>query len=88
VWSLDRAIDFIDGALDATILRQLAERHAHRAEPIALADTWDALGVRIDDGRLELDPSPERTRLRRSVLFGTENMRSGYRFEQARISSK
>jgi hypothetical protein len=88
VWSLDRAIDFIDGALDATILRQLAERHAHRAEPIALADTWDALGVRIDDGRLELDPSPERTRLRRSVLFGTENMRSGHRFEQARISSK
>jgi hypothetical protein len=70
VWSLAEVTRVIDHALGAPILREIAEKHAQRAEPVALPTLLGRLGVRVTPSGITLDDQAELAHVRRAITFG------------------
>jgi hypothetical protein len=70
VWSLAQVESVIDATLGAPILREIAEKHANRAEPVGLPALLERLGVHQTPTGITLDDHAELAHVRRAITFG------------------
>jgi hypothetical protein len=69
-WPLARALALADRATGVTVLADTYARMATRPVAVDLDDLWRRLGIRRQDGRVLLDPAPDKVALRRAILRG------------------
>jgi hypothetical protein len=73
VWSLTQVESVIDATLGAPIVREIAEKHANRAEPIDLPVLLERLGVHSAPTGITLDDRAELAHVRRAITFGARH---------------
>jgi hypothetical protein len=71
VWSLAEALATADRAMGVPVLAPLSRRYAERGAPVALFGLFDALGVRTEGDRVELDDTAPLAAVRRAIVHGT-----------------
>ena len=69
-WPLSRALALADRATGVAVLAEAYARAATRPVPVDLDRLWRQLGLRRQDGRVLLDPDPDKAALRRAILLG------------------
>jgi len=71
VWSLADALSTADRAIGVPVLAPLARRYARQGAPLELIGLFDSLGVRRENGRVEIDDGAPLAAVRRAIVFGS-----------------
>jgi hypothetical protein len=70
VWSLAEALATADKAMGVPVLVPLGRRYADQGAPVPLFELFDALGVRAEGDRVELDDTAPLAGVRRAIVRG------------------
>ena len=67
---LEDMVTACDAAVGGTTLAQLIERYAQSSAAVDLDALWNELGVRLDDGVLEVDDHAPLAAVREAIIHG------------------